>query len=200
MADLLTEPRSGDLASEEIAARLVAITANLDAHIEERAIVIAAERITAAEDAAEQKVAGLMASHASEVQRLEDLIKELRRQLKPLRRHIEETCPEVKERRARFEAERTGRLDLDVGHDRDLLLDAARVVIETQRADRTTIQRKARVGFAKAGRLLELLEQFRVIGPVPATTSGKRPVLLPKEETDGALKRLRKEIGEASNG
>lgn len=82
--------------------RLAKITANIDGYIEAKATELASARITAIEDAAEQKVTDLMARHASEVERLEDLITELRRQMKPLIRHIEQDCPETKARRERI--------------------------------------------------------------------------------------------------
>lgn len=91
-------------AGRDLAEWLVKATANLDAHIEDKATAIAAARIAAIEDKAEQDVTELMAGHAREVQRLEDLIKELRRQLKPLVRHIEQECPTTLERKARIKA------------------------------------------------------------------------------------------------
>ncbi|GAA4225995.1 hypothetical protein GCM10022254_09430 [Actinomadura meridiana] len=172
--------------------RLAEITANIDGYIETKATEIATARITAAEDAAEEKVTSLMARHAAEVQRLEDLIAELRRQVKAFDKHLE-GCPGTKGRKARTKAPRPGVVDLSVGHDRGLLLDAARAVIDGQRADTTHVQRKVRVGFVKAGRLLELLEQYAVIGPAPATKSGKRPVLVSASDKDVVLLRLGEE-------
>lgn len=93
-----------DTTTEAVAARVAETAANLDAYIETKAGAIAAARIQAVEDDAEQKITELMAGHALEVERLEDLVGELRRQLKPLRRHVEETCPAVKDRKARAAA------------------------------------------------------------------------------------------------
>lgn len=58
--------------------------------------------------------------------------------------------------------------NVDAGHYRDMLLDAARVAIGRQKVGPSLIQRHVRVGFATAGRLLILLEDAGVIGPVAA--------------------------------
>jgi DNA segregation ATPase FtsK/SpoIIIE-like protein len=175
--------------TDDVTARLLEITANLNAYIEARAAEIAAPRIAAAEEQAKREVADLKAQHASEIQRLEDLVGELRRQIQPLARHVEQ-CPETMANRAKQARN-------DAGADRQLLLDAAGKVIDAQRADQNWIQRHVRVGFAKAGRLLELLEDAGVIGAVPASRSGQRQVLIPKEQKDAALTRLRETLGEA---
>jgi hypothetical protein len=91
-------------AERSVIDRLAEITANIDGHIEAKATEIAAARITAAEE----KVTSLMARHAAEVQRLEDLIAELRRQQKAFDKHLEEDCPVVKERRERIRAVNAG--------------------------------------------------------------------------------------------
>jgi hypothetical protein len=79
---------------------------------------------------------------------------------------------------------------VDVGYDGKLLLDAARMVIDRQHASRALIQRRVRVGFAKAGRLIDLLEEAGVIGPATADASGAREVLVPRAERDAALAQL----------
>jgi DNA segregation ATPase FtsK/SpoIIIE-like protein len=72
-----------------------------------------------------------------------------------------------------------------------LLLEAAELVVKTQTAKETMLQRRLRVGFAKAGRLMEELEQH---GIVSAWQSGAcREVLVQTEELDVVLKRLRGE-------
>lgn len=165
----------------DVAARLAEVTANLDAYIEAKATEIAAARLAAVEEGAERTLAEMRAEHATEMQRSEDLIAELRRQLKPLARHMED-CMESRAERAR---------QAEAGGDGQLLVEAARQVIDEQRVDQNWIQRHVRVGFATAGRLLTLLEEHGVIGPVPATRSGQRQVLVPKDRRDAELERLR---------
>jgi DNA segregation ATPase FtsK/SpoIIIE-like protein len=51
-----------------------------------------------------------------------------------------------------------------LGYDRGLLLEAVDLVIERQHASPMYLQRRMRVGFAKAGRLMQLMEERRVVG------------------------------------